>query len=335
MSEAYKRAGVDVEAGEAAVDLIKPLAAATFRPEVVGGIGGFAGLFDIGEDRLLVSSTDGVGTKIEIARMAGRYDTIGIDLVAMCADDVVVTGAEPLFFLDYLAVGKVDPRRIAEIVSGVATGCSLAGCSLLGGETAEHPGSMDPDAFDLSGFCVGVVDRGSILGPDRVGAGDVLVGLESSGLHSNGYSLVREVLAQGDPALLSDEPPELGRPLLDELLEPTRIYTPLVLDLAREGLLSAASHITGGGLVDNVIRVLPPGLSCRIETTWPIPPIFTLLRRAGSLTDEDVFRTFNAGIGMVLVVPRGKVDRVLEVSEGRCGAHLVGNVVEGTASFIE
>ena len=334
MSEAYKRAGVDVDAGEAAVDLIKPLAASTFRPEVAGGIGGFAGLFKLGDGRMLVSATDGVGTKIEIARMAGRLDTVGIDLVAMCADDVVVTGAEPLFFLDYLAVGKVEPRRVADIVAGVAEGCKRAGCSLLGGETAEHPGSMDPDAFDLSGFCVGVVNEGEVLGPERVSAGDVLVGLESSGLHSNGYSLVREVLVQGDPDRLNDEPPELGRPLVDELLEPTRIYTPLVLDLAREGLLSAASHITGGGLVDNVIRVLPSGLSCRIETTWPIPPIFTLLRRAGDLSDEDVFRTFNAGIGMVLVVPQEKVDRVLEVCEGRCGAHLAGDVVEGATSVI-
>ena len=244
-SEAYRRAGVDLDAAAKAVELIRELGSGAARPELTQGVGGFAGLFEIGDGRYLAAATDGVGTKLEIARLAGRLDTVGIDLVAMCADDVVCTGAEPLFFLDYLAVGALEPERVAAIVSGVAEGCRRAGCALLGGETAEHPGVMAADAFDLAGFCVGVVDEDHRLGPDRVRDGDVLVGLASTGLHANGYSLVRDALLDRHP--LDEVVPPLERPLVDELLEPTAIYAPLMLGLARDGLLHAAAHVTAAG----------------------------------------------------------------------------------------
>jgi phosphoribosylformylglycinamidine cyclo-ligase len=330
-SDAYRRSGVDLEAGARAVELIRELSARASRPEVIEGVGGFAGLFDIGGGRLLAAATDGVGTKLEIARRAGRLDTVGIDLVAMCADDVVCTGAEPLFFLDYVVAGRVDPDRVAAIVAGVAEGCRLAGCALLGGETAEHPGVMEPDAFDLSGFCVGVVARDGMLGPERVRPGDALVGLASSGLHSNGYSLVRRALLEDAGYALEDELPRLGRPLVDELLEPTRIYAPLVLELAREGLVHAAAHVTGGGLIENVPRALPAGLGAAVdEGSWPVPPIFGLVANAGGASAEDLRATFNLGIGMVLVVPANVSDEVIEHGR-RAGisAFAIGRVEEG------
>jgi phosphoribosylformylglycinamidine cyclo-ligase len=304
VSEAYRRAGVDLEAASKAVALIRDLARDATRAEVAEGVGGFAGLFRIGEGRLLAAATDGVGTKIEVARMAGRLNTVGIDLVAMCADDVVCTGAEPLFFLDYLAVERVVPEEVAAIVEGVAEGCRRAGCALLGGETAEHPGVTAPGRFDLAGFCVGVVEESRILGPSRVREGDVLVGLQSGGLRSNGYSLVRRALLEEGGYELGDVLPRLGRPLADELLEPSVIYTPLVLDLAREGLVNAAAHITGGGFDENVPRVLPEGLGVEIEWgSWPVPPIFDLVREAAGASELDMRSTFNMGIGMALVVP--------------------------------
>ena len=301
MSDAYRRAGVDTEAAAKAVTLIADLASRARRPEVADEVGGFAGLFRIGEGRVLAAATDGVGTKLEIARMTGRLDTVGIDLVAMCADDVVCTGAEPLFFLDYLAVGRVVPERVAAIVEGVAEGCRRAGCALLGGETAEHPGVMPEDQFDLAGFCVGVADETALLGPHRVREGDALIGLASSGLHANGYSLVRSALLDRYP--LDATPPDLGRPLAEELLEPCVIYAPEVLELARDGLINAAAHITGGGFVENVPRALPPGLGALIRRgSWPEPAIFGLVRRASGASDDDMFSTFNMGVGMVLVV---------------------------------
>src|SRR4029079_15050120 len=241
MSKAYRDAGVDIEAAAKAVTLIGDLAARARRPEMADEVGGFAGLFRIGGDRMLAAATDGVGTKLEIARMAGRLDTVGIDLVAMCADDVVCTGAEPLFFLDYMAVGRVVPERVASLVEGVAEGCRRAGCALLGGETAEHPGVMPDDQFDMAGFCVGVVAEADLLGPPRVGEGEWLIGLASTGLHANGYSLVRRALDRYD---LMDTPEGLTRPLADELLEHCAINAPVVLSLARDGLLHAAAHIT-------------------------------------------------------------------------------------------
>jgi phosphoribosylformylglycinamidine cyclo-ligase len=325
MSDAYRAAGVDTEAAAKAVALIGDLAARARRPEVADEVGGFAGLFRIGEGRLLAAATDGVGTKLEVARMLGRLDTVGIDLVAMCADDVVCTGAEPLFFLDYLAVGKVVPERVAAVVEGVAEGCRLAGCALLGGETAEHPGVMLEDQFDLAGFCVGVVDEPDLLGPARVREGDAMVGLPSSGLHANGYSLVRSALL---PRYALDEvPPGLERTLGEELLEPCAIHAPAVLALARDGLLHAAAHVTGGGFVENVPRALPEGLGARIERgTWREQAIFGLVADASGATDDDLFGTFNMGIGMVLVVAPEHVDQVLARSPG---ASRIGAVVAG------
>jgi phosphoribosylformylglycinamidine cyclo-ligase len=325
MSDAYRAAGVDTEAAAEAVALIGDLAARARRPEVADEVGGFAGLFRIGGDRLLAAATDGVGTKLEIARLVGRLDTVGIDLVAMCADDVVCTGAEPLFFLDYLAVGKVVPERVASLVEGVAEGCRRAGCALLGGETAEHPGVMPDEQFDLAGFCVGVVGDSDLLGPRRVREGDVLVGLPSSGLHANGYSLVRSALLTRHA--LDDAVPILGRTLGEELLEPCAIHAPTVLPLHRAGLLHAAAHITGGGFFENVPRALPDGLGARIRRgTWHEHAIFSLVQEASGATDEDLFATFNMGLGMVLVVPPEHVDAVVAGAEG---ATQVGTVVPG------
>jgi phosphoribosylformylglycinamidine cyclo-ligase len=301
VSDAYRASGVDTEAAAKAVSLIADLAAGTRRAEVADAVGGFAGLFSIGQGKLLAAATDGVGTKLEIARATGRRSTVGIDLVAMCADDVVCTGAEPLFFLDYIAVGRVIPEHVAELVEGVAEGCRRAGCALLGGETAEHPGVMPDDQFDLAGFCVGVVDETDVLGPDRVRDGDLLLGLASSGLHANGYSLVRRVLLDGRPL---DRPvPELGRSLADELLEPCAIHAPQVLAMYRAGLVHAAAHITGGGIFENLPRILPDGLGATLDRgSWSEQPIFGLLQREAGLTDDDLFGTFNMGLGMIVAV---------------------------------
>jgi phosphoribosylformylglycinamidine cyclo-ligase len=310
VSPAYREAGVDTEAAAKAVALIADLAARVRRPEVADQVGGFAGLYRIGEGRLLAAATDGVGTKLEIARQTDRLDTVGIDLVAMCADDVACTGAEPLFLLDYLAVGRVEPTRVASIVEGVAEGCRRAGCALLGGETAEHPGVMAEDAFDLAGFCVGVVDESALLGPHRVDQNDVIVGFASTGLHANGYSLVRSALL---PAFdLGETPPGLDRPLADELLEPCAIYAPEVVSLARDGLIHAAAHVTGGGVFENLPRVMPDGLGATIHRgTWPEQPIFGLVQEATGATDDDMFATFNMGVGMLLVVAPEAVEEVV------------------------
>jgi phosphoribosylformylglycinamidine cyclo-ligase len=330
MSDAYRSSGVDTEAAAKAVTLIADLAARARRPEVTGDVGDFAGLFSIGDGRLLAAATDGVGTKLEFARVTGRLDTVGIDLVAMCADDVVCTGAEPLFFLDYLAVGRVVPEDVASVVEGIVDGCRLAGCALLGGETAEHPGVMDDDRFDLAGFCVGIVDGADVLGPDRVRAGDALIGLPSSGLHANGFSLVRTVVSTDELAIA---PPAIGRTLADELLEPCRIYVPEVVALHRAGLVHAAAHITGGGLLENVPRVLPPGLGARIERgTWTEPPIFDEIRRRADATDADMLATFNMGIGMVLVVGPDEVNDVLSRAGG---STRIGDVVPGSGLRID
>jgi phosphoribosylformylglycinamidine cyclo-ligase len=327
----YRRAGVDLDAAAEAVRRIRELARTTNRPEVAESVGGFAGLFRIGEGRLLVAATDGVGTKVEVARLAGRLDTIGIDLVAMCVDDVVCTGAEPLFFLDYVAVGRLVPEEVAAIVEGIAEGCRRAGCALLGGETAEHPGTMEVGRFDLAGFCVGVVDEDDRLGPGRVAEGDALVGLASSGLHANGYSLVRRALLEDAGYALDDDLPRLGRSLADELLEPTVIYAPLVLALARERLLHAAAHVTGGGLDENVPRVLPDGLGARLDRgSWPVPPVFELVAEASGASVDELRSTLNLGIGMVLVAPAVAVDPILRHAE-RVGtqAFPIGRVVRG------
>jgi len=294
---------------------------------VVGGIGGFAGLVKLGHGRLLVASADGVGTKLEIARLAGRLDTVGIDCVAMCANDVVCTGAEPLFFLDYLAVGRLIPEEVAAIVAGVAEGCRRAGCALLGGETAEHPGTLEPGRFDLAGFCVGIVDEGNLLGPEKVERGDVLLGLPSSGLHANGFSLVRRVLP-GSGRALDQFSPELGRTLGAELLEPTAIYVRPVLELARAGLAHAAAHITGGGWTENVPRALGPGLGARIDRrAWTPQPSFSLIAQAAGIDPADLFGVLNMGIGMIVAVAGQAADQALDLCHaGGIQATVVGEV---------
>jgi phosphoribosylformylglycinamidine cyclo-ligase len=309
---AYRRAGVDLEAAAEATTLIAELARATSGPEVIEGVGGFAGLYRLDENRLLAASTDGVGTKLEIARLARRLDTVGIDLVAMCANDVVCTGARPLFFLDYIAVGRLVPEEVSGIVAGVAEGCRRAACALLGGETAEHPGVLAPGKFDLAGFCVGLVEETQLLGPKRVREGDAVIGLRSSGLHSNGFSLVRQAV---DGLDMLATPEGLERPLAEELLEPTLIYVPAILDASGRGILHAAAHITGGGMVENLPRVLPPGLGATVELrAWTPPPVFSFVERASGAARDEMLRTFNMGIGMTMVVASDAEDQAVELS---------------------
>jgi phosphoribosylformylglycinamidine cyclo-ligase len=319
VGETYQGAGVDISAGERAVELIKPLVASTTRPEVIGGIGSFGGLFgfDAGawRDPVLVSSTDGVGTKAQVAAMAGRFDTVGIDLVAMCVDDLVCQGAEPLFFLDYVAVGHLDPDHVAALVAGVAEGCRQAGCALIGGEMAEHPGVMGPGEFDLVGFAVGVVERDELLTGDHVVPGDVLIGLPSPNLRSNGFSLVRRVLFDLTARDL-DGPAFEGSPrsLGEELLDPSVIYTPAVLALRREVDVHAVAHITGGGIPGNLVRVLPAGVAAVVErSSWEPPPIFDEIQRLGGIAADEMAAVFNLGLGMVVVVPPDEAARAIEL----------------------
>ena len=310
----YAAAGVDLAAGDKAVALLRAATESTHGPQVLGGIGGFAGLlaFDPGRyhDPVLATSADGVGTKLLVAQALDRHGTVGLDLVAMVVDDLVVAGAQPLFMLDYLAVGRLVPERVATIVEGVAEGCRRVHCALLGGETAEHPDAMEPDAYDLAGFGVGVVERERILGPHLVRPGDALLALASSGLHSNGYALVRRVLERAgigyDQVL-----PELGRSVGDELLEPTRIYAPHLVDLLAVGVeVHALCHVTGGGLPGNLPRSLPSGLVGRIDrSSWTVPPIFRLLAELGPVDDDELARATNLGIGMVVVLPASEVER--------------------------
>jgi phosphoribosylformylglycinamidine cyclo-ligase len=335
----YAAAGVDIAAGDRAVELMKASVKRTARPEVLGGLGGFAGLFQLDLARyprpVLASSTDGVGTKIAIAQAVDRHDTIGIDLVAMVVDDLVVVGAEPLFLSDYIATGKVVPERIAAIVSGIAEGCVQAGCALVGGETAEHPGVMAPDEYDVSGTGVGVVNADSVLGPDRVVAGDVLIALGSSGLHSNGYSLVRHVLLERGGLALDSSPAALdGRVLADELLTPTRVYAQDVLALAAECGAHAFAHITGGGLAGNLARVLPPTVDAVVQrSTWAPQPIFDLVARTGRVPLEQMELTFNLGVGMVAVVPAAHAEAALALAQRRgMTAWALGELVSGSGA---
>jgi phosphoribosylformylglycinamidine cyclo-ligase len=329
-TRAYRQAGVDLEVGVRAVSLIREVASGAPSDDVVSGVGGFAGLYHLGDGRLLAAATDGVGTKLEVARMAGRLDTVGIDLVAMSANDVVCTGARPLFFLDYLAMARVVPEEAAVIVRGVAEGCRQAGCALLGGETAEHPGTMGPGRFDLAGFCVGLVEEDAVLGPERTAPGDVLVGLTSSGLHSNGFSLVRRVLV-GDGRSLDEFAPALGRTLADELLEPTRIYVRPILELAGAGLVRATAHITGGGFQENLPRALGPGLGAVVDAaSWTRPAIFDLVAEAASLPPAELFGVLNMGIGMVAVVPAGRQDEAIAMLAGIGQPAMVVGEVTGT-----
>ena len=323
MSDAsYAAAGVDIEAGDRAVELMKGRIARAGRPEVVGGLGGFAGLFRLDTSRwrspLLASSTDGVGTKLAIAQAVDKHDTVGIDLVGMVVDDLVVCGAEPLFMQDYIACGQVVPERIAEIVGGIAAGCEAAGCALVGGETAEHPGLMPADHYDIAGTGVGVVEEDRVLGPDTVREGDVVVAMASSGLHSNGFSLVRHVLLAGARMRLEAVVDELGGPLGEHLLTPTRIYAKDCLSLLEETDTHGFSHVTGGGLAANLARVLPHSLSATVDrATWRPQPVFDLVQRKGRVEQEEMERTFNMGVGMVALVAPDDVDRALAVLTAR------------------
>lgn len=322
--DAYREAGVDIEAGDEVVDRIKKHVRSTRRPGVLGDIGGFGGLFSLMgryRDPVLVSGTDGVGTKLLLAQKLGRHDTIGIDLVAMCVNDVAVVGAEPLFFLDYFATGKLDPAEAEQVVAGIAAGCRTAGCALIGGETAEMPGMYAPGHYDLAGFCVGAVERDQIVDMAAVRPGMKLVGLPSSGPHSNGYSLVRRLI-EGLP--LDADPGGLGQPLGDAVIAPTRIYVKELLGLHARGWLRGAAHITGGGFTGNVPRMLPEGLGAVMYAgSWPELPIFRLLRARGGLSDFEMYQTFNNGLGMVIVVaPEHAADVAAEL-----GGHVVGEVV--------
>jgi phosphoribosylformylglycinamidine cyclo-ligase len=338
VSEAYAKAGVDVEAGEKAVALMKASVLAASRPEVVGDFGGFAGLFDATaltkfRRPLLATGTDGVGTKVVVAQKLGIHHTIGIDLVAMIADDIVVCGAEPLFLTDYIATGKVDPQVVADIVRGVAEGCNQAGMALLGGETAEHPGLMQPGEYDIAGAGTGVVEADELLSADRVQVGDVVISMRASGLHSNGYSLARFVLLgeAGKSAGLSLEKhvEELGRTLGEEMLEPTRIYALDCLALAKSlgTKLHTFSHITGGGIAANIARVLPVDMAVDVETVWEVLPVFSLIKDVGTVSEADMAKTFNMGVGMVAIVDAAAASQTIEFLKTRnLDPHIVGEV---------
>jgi len=327
MSATYEAAGVSIDAGDKAVELMKVWVDKARRPEMMGGIGGFAGLFDATSLKdyahpVLATSADGVGTKVAIAQAMDVHHTIGFDLVGMLVDDLVVCGAEPLFLTDYIATGRVVPERVAAIVQGIAEACIQAGCALIGGETAEHPGLLEPDEYDVAGSTTGVVEAADVLGPGRVEAGDVVIAMASSGLHSNGYSLVRHVLLTpasegGAGWSLDRHVDELGRTLGEELLEPTLIYAKACLDLVRSTSTHAMSHVTGGGLAANLERVLPDTKVATLDrSTWTPPPIFDLVRRAGSVEQSSLERTLNCGVGMVAVTPADDVDRAISLLEG-------------------
>lgn len=339
-SVTYAEAGVDIVEGARAVDAIKDTVHSTYRPEVVGDIGGFGGLFSIAAakdmaDPLLVSGTDGVGTKLKVAQRLGVHDTVGIDLVAMCVNDILATGAEPLFFLDYVAVGKLDAEAMAKIVGGIGEGCRQSGCALIGGEMAEHPGVMDPDDYDLSGFCVGLVDRPRMLDPESVREGDVLIGLASSGLHSNGYSLARKVCVEGrsEEELREGREELAGQSILEALLTPTRIYVKPVRAVMEQvpGGIRALAHITGGGITENLNRALPAGVNAEVDLgTWPIPPVVRFACEQANLSEAEALKTFNMGLGLVLIVDPEKAEAV-EAALAEAGERTfrVGRVVAG------
>ena len=331
----YAEAGVDIAAGNRAVELMRESVRSTFRPEVLAEIGGFGGLFALDTTRyrhpVLVSGADGVGTKLKIAMLMDRHDTIGIDAVAMCVNDILVQGAEPLFFLDYLAVGRLVPEKVAAIVSGVAEGCRQAGCALIGGETAEMPGFYAPGEYDLAGFAVGVVERERIIDGSSIRPGDRLIGLPSSGLHSNGYSLARRVLLEVAGYGVETYHEDLGRTVGEEMLEPTRIYVRTVLPLLEQFDIRGMAHITGGGLTENIPRILPRGTAAVVERrSWPVPPVFSLIQSIGRVAEEEMLRTFNMGLGLVMVVPEEQAGALLRyLSQKGEKAYLVGEIAGG------
>lgn len=345
----YADAGVDVDEGARAVDAIKAAVAETNRPEVIGGLGGFGSCFSLAackdmEDPILVSGTDGVGTKLAIAQLLGRHDTVGQDLVAMCVDDIVPLGAEPLFFLDYIAIGKLRAEHVAEIVKGIAEGCKMSGCALVGGEMAEHPGVMKPDDYDLAGFVVGVVDRPKMIGPEKVKLGDAIIGLPSSGIHSNGYSLVRKVAIEGKTVEELERPlPELGgESLADAVMRPTTIYAGKLMNVLRKGApIHAMAHITGGGITENLNRALPKTLDALVDRggadgpAWDVPPVIDYCVKAAGLTLDEAYKTFNMGVGMSILCAQDDLDEVCEDLEAE-GLHpfVMGEVTEGTGKVV-
>jgi phosphoribosylformylglycinamidine cyclo-ligase len=337
VSEAYKQAGVNIAAGNEAVERMKRHVARTVRPEVVGGLGGFGGLFAMDREKykepILVSGTDGVGTKLKVAFAADKHDTVGIDCVAMCVNDIVVQGAEPLFFLDYLATGTLVPEKVEQIVAGVAEGCVQAGCALIGGETAEMPSMYHDGEYDIAGFTVGVVDKSKMIDGSTIAAGDVVIGLASSGVHSNGFSLVRKLLLDSGKYGIGDSVPSLGDgvTLGEALLAPTRIYVKPVLALLESVAVRGMAHITGGGFIENIPRVLPRNVNAHIRLgSWPMPPIFGLLRSEGGLTHDDCYRTFNMGIGYIIVVPADHRDEALRaLSAAGETPYEIGVITEG------
>jgi phosphoribosylformylglycinamidine cyclo-ligase len=335
VAHSYKEAGVDIEAGYEAVTRMKKHVQKTTRPEVLGGLGGFGGMFDISkfgmQEPVLISGTDGVGTKLMLAFMMDKHDTIGIDAVAMCVNDIVVQGAEPLFFLDYIACGKADPARIESIVKGVAEGCLQAGCSLIGGETAEMPGMYAENEYDLAGFTVGIADKQKLITGQGIEAGDVLIGLSSSGIHSNGYSLVRKVLLEQGQLSLHETYGNLEMTLGEELLRPTRIYVKPILAALKHFPIKGMAHITGGGFIENIPRMLPEGIGAEIDYgSWPIPPIFDLLQETGGLNRNEMFNIFNMGIGMVLAVSESEFVGVIKLLEAQGEkAYIIGRAVAG------
>ncbi len=337
-SATYKDAGVDIEAGNTFVQKIKPLVKSTFRPEVMTEIGGFGGLFSLNTSKyknpVLVSGTDGVGTKLKLAFMADRHNSVGIDLVAMCVNDIVVQGAEPLFFLDYLATGRLDPEKAASIVSGIADGCKQAGCALIGGETAEMPGFYADGEYDLAGFTVGVVEKDNIIDGSSITVGNRLIGIASTGLHSNGYSLARRIFFDIMGLAINDTIPETGKTVADSLLTPTRIYVRSILNLLKDFSIKGIAHITGGGLIDNVPRILPKSCIARLKTgSWEIPAVFTVMQEAGKVEPLEMHRTFNMGIGMVLAVENKDVDDIISRLHGLGEkAWVIGDVAKGTGT---
>lgn len=335
-SEAYKEAGVDIAAGNEAVERMKKHVKRTFRPEVMTDLGGFGGLFGLNKDKyeepVLVSGTDGVGTKLKIAFAMDKHDTIGVDAVAMCVNDIVVQGAEPLFFLDYLACDKVIPEKIEAIVKGIADGCEQSGCALIGGETAEMPGMYSEGEYDIAGFTVGIVDKKKIIDGSAIAPGDVVIGLASSGVHSNGFSLVRKLLLEKQGYALTDALDELGGETLGAaLLAPTKIYVKSVLKLIEEVQVKGMAHITGGGFIENIPRMLPANVNVNIEYgTWPILPIFNLMQSKGNISNRDMFTTFNMGIGMVIVVPAAQAEQALALANAQGEqAYRIGTVTAG------
>jgi phosphoribosylformylglycinamidine cyclo-ligase len=332
MSDAltYRAAGVDIDAGNAVVERIKPLVKRTFRPEVMGGLGGFGGLFDLAgryKEPVLVSGTDGVGTKLKLAQQLGRHDTIGIDLVGMCVNDVLVQGAEPLFFLDYFATGKLDVETTVAVVGGIARGCELAGCALIGGETAEMPDMYPPGEYDLAGFTVGAVEKSQLLSGEAIVAGDVVLGVASSGPHSNGYSLIRKILERASRPLELDLG---GVKLADALMAPTTIYVKPMLELLKNHAVHGMAHITGGGLKENIIRVVPEGLGLALDAdAIVLPPVFDWLMREGKVAREEMWRTFNCGVGFTVILPRDAVDGAAGLlAKHGLASRVIGEVVK-------